>query len=90
MKYVLTVKGREKVTGFINDCAVKRKNILDAELDTANDTNLPTEADIISDLNYGVGIDNAGDYYNKWGVTDHCNSDSILGLSINEDFVEAE
>lgn len=53
-------------------------------------TDLPTEEDIVSDLNYGVGVDDTGYYYNNWGVTDNYNSDSVLDLNINEDFVEAE
>lgn len=43
MEYILTEKGREKVTWFIKECAAKRKEILDAGIDTADDTNLPTE-----------------------------------------------
>lgn len=67
MGYILTEEGKEKVAWFINECAAKRKEILDAGLDTADDTNLPTEEAIVSDLNYGVGIDADGDYYNSWG-----------------------
>ncbi len=90
MEYILTEAGKKKVAWFINECAAKRKDILDARLDTADDTNLPTEEDIVSDLNYGVGVDEDGDYYNCWGVTDNYDYDSVLGLHINEDFVEAE
>ena len=43
IEYILTEKGREKVTWFIKECAAKRKEILDAGIDTADDTNLPTE-----------------------------------------------
>lgn len=46
--------------------------------------------DIVSDLNYGIGIDEEGDYYNGWGVTDHYDSDSALSLSVNEDFAEED
>ena len=43
---------------------------------------------ILSDLNFGVGVDEEGDYFNGWGVTDHYNADDVLGLRIGEDFVE--
>ena len=56
--------------------------------DTAEETNLPSEEVILSDLNFGVGVDEDGDYYNGWGVTDHYNADTILGLSLGKDFVE--
>lgn len=87
MEYILTEKGREKVTWFIKECAAKRKEILDAGIDTADDTNLPTEEAIVSDLNYGEGVDEDGDYYNSWGVTDNYAYDLTLGMSIDEDFV---
>ena len=35
------------------------------------------------------GIDDEGDYFNNWGVTDNYVADYPIGLSINEDFVEA-
>ena len=88
MSFILTETGKRKVAGFILECTAKRKEILDAGLDTADETNLPTEEDIVSDLNYGIGVDEEGDYFNGWGVTDHYDSDSALSLSINEDFVE--
>ena len=90
MAYELTETGKEKVAYFITECAAKRKEILDTGLDTADETNLPTEEAILSDLNDGVGVDEEGDYYNGWGVTDHYDSDGALGLSIGEDFVDTE
>lgn len=68
---------------FITECNAKRKEILDAKLDTADDTNIPTEEDIISDIE--VFIDNDGDYYNCWGVTDNYDS-NCLHLTKEEDF----
>ena len=90
MEYVLTKIGKEKVEMFLTECAAKRKEILDAGIDTVNETNIPTEEDILSDLNSGVGVDEDGEYYNGWGVTDHYDSDSVLRLSINEDFTEVD
>jgi len=86
--YVLTETGKEIVAAFIAECVAKRKEILDAGKDTAEETNLPSEEVILSDLNFGVGVDEDGDYYNGWGVTDHYNADTILGLSLGKDFVE--
>lgn len=87
MEYVLTEEGKRKVAVFIKECEAKRKEILDADLDTAEDTQIPTEADILSDLNNGVEVDEDGDYYNAWGVTDNYSSDRACELAIGEDFV---
>lgn len=86
--YVLTARGREIVDDYIRNCAAKRKEILDAKKDTADETHLPTAEGILSDLNFGVGVDEEGDYFNGWGVTDHYNADDVLGLRIGEDFVK--
>ncbi len=88
--YVLTARGREIVDDYIRNCAAKRKEILDAGKDTADETYLPTVEGILSDLNFGVGVDEEGDYFNGWGVTDHYNADNVLGLHIGKDFVEAQ
>lgn len=90
MEYVLTEPGRQKIADYILQCAAKRKEILDAGIDTADATRLPTEDDILSDLNYGTGTDEDGDYYNCWGVTDGYNSDYPLGLEAGKDFIEKE
>lgn len=87
LDYVLTSYGKENVEIFIDECAAKRKEILDAGIDTADETNLPSEEDILSDLNHGVGIDEDGDYYNGWGVTDHYDSDKPISLHYGIDFV---
>lgn len=85
--YVLTFHGKKEVEIFTKNCAAKRKEILDAGIDTADETNLPSEEDILSDLNHGVGIDEDGDYYNGWGVTDHYDSDIPISLHYGIDFV---
>lgn len=90
MSFILTETGRRKVADFILECTAKKKEILDADLDTADETSLPTEEDIVSDLNCGIGVDEEEDYYNSWGVTDHYDSDSAISLSINEDFTEED
>lgn len=85
--YKLTNNGIEKCKNFISECKAKRKDILDAELDTAEDTILPTIADIESDVN-AFGVDEDGDYFNYFGVTDTYNSDYPISLTLGVDFIE--
>lgn len=57
----------------------KEKRNFDADLDTADETSLPTRRRYCdSDLNCGIGVDEEEDYYNSWGVTDHYDSDSAI------------
>lgn len=86
-KYVLTEKGVCTIENFIAECKAKRKEILDAGIDTADLTSLPAAEDILSVLNAGIGIDEDGDYYNCWGVTDNYNSDNPLWLEVGIDFM---
>ena len=82
--YKLTEQGIKKCEWFIRECEAKRKEILDARFDTADETNIPTIKDIEDDINY-YGIDEEGEYYNSWGITDHYSSDCIslmLGTEI--------
>lgn len=81
---VLTAKGREIIDTYIQELRAKRKEILDAGKDTADDTTLPNVYDIICDIEQFMDAD--GDYYNNWGVTDNYDSDYPLQLSINKDF----
>lgn len=86
--YKLTDSGLRKVNFFINECEAKRKEILDARLDTADDTIIPTVGDILSDIEFA--LDEEGNYYNAWGVTDNYNSDNALYLNFGEDFILRE
>lgn len=85
--YKLTDQGRETVEHFIRECQAKRKEILDAGIDTADDTHIPTIEDIESDI--AVFIDADGEYYNCWGVIDN-NSSDCLYLKIGVDFTEVK
>ena len=89
MVYVikLTQKGEVAVSSYLKELTAKRKEILEARKDTADDTDLPNTEDILCDIENGVGIDEDGEYYNNWGVTDNYNSDYPIYLKINEDFV---
>ena len=82
---ILTEVGKENVKSFIRECKQKRKDILDAKIDTCDDTFLPNEEDIISDIE--EWIDEDGEYYNGWGVTDNYDSDRLLNLTKDIDFI---
>ena len=84
--YKLTEKGIEECKRFIRECELKRKEILDAKMDTVDDTILPTIEDIGCEI--GDFIDEDGDYYNCWGVTDTYNSDNPICLTLGIDFIE--
>lgn len=86
MKYTYTPKGRWKACHFIRECEVKRKEILDAGIDTADETELPTAQDILDDVNTGVGLDEGNEYFDSWGITDHYSSHP-LSLFVGEDII---
>lgn len=81
-----TEKGKKKVDIFIAELKAKRKELLDAGKDTADETNLPDENDILSDIEWFV--DENGNYFNGWGCTD--NTDLSIFLAAGEDFVDDE
>ena len=85
--YKLTTEGIKKYESFISECKAKRKEIIDAGIDTAYDTNLPTLEDIESDIDY-IGIDPDGYYYNNFCVTDNYDSDYPICLALGIDFIE--
>ena len=87
-KYKFTEVGLSRAWLFIINCEAKRKEILDAKLDTAEETILPTFNDILCDIEYS--IDSDGKYYESWGVTDNYNSDTPLSLIIDKDFVKED
>lgn len=86
MRYVFTVNGYRTVKRFIAECAAKRKEVLDAGIDTADETELPTAQDILDDVNTGVGLDEENEYFDSWGITDHYNSHP-LSLFVGEDII---
>lgn len=89
MKYTYTLPGRWKACHFIHECEAKRKEILDAGIDTADKTDLPTAQDILDDVNVGVGLDEENEYFNSWGITDHFGSQP-LSLIVGEDIILAD
>ncbi len=83
-EFVLTDYGKRAVKDYIAELAAKRKEILDAGKDTADETTLPTMEDIIADVN-SQGIDDSGEYYNGWGVTDHYDADLPILLKLGRE-----
>lgn len=75
LKYTLTEIGHEHVNDFLKECSAKRKEILDAGIDTACQTSLPTKADILLELNDGENIGGSGEYDSDWAVTDNTAED---------------
>lgn len=78
LKYTLTEIGHEHVSDFLKECSEKRKEILDAGIDTACQTTLPTKADILLEVNDGKNIDDSGEYDSDWAVTDNTDEDTLL------------
>lgn len=73
----LTELGKQEVNTYIREAEAKRKEILDARIDTADDTWLPDEDDILMDIEH---FEEDGEYCNGWGVTDNYNADYPLYL----------
>ena len=86
MSYIFTDAGKAKAESYINELEAKKKEILDAGLDTCDDTNIPGLSDILADVN-DFDVDEDGEYYNGWGVTDHYDSDGPLCLKLGEDII---
>lgn len=82
----LTKTGEENLRFQLAELKAKRKEILDAGLDTAIDTPLPTIEDIRSEISEFEDED--GDYYNAWDVT--VNYDEIISLRRGKDFIGYE
>ena len=79
-----TESGKRKVNTYITELKAKRKEILDAGLDTADETNLPDEEDILNDIEF---FEEENEYYNNWGVTDNYNGDDALYMKRGEDYI---
>lgn len=91
-QYQFTEAGMKSVSSYIKELEAKRKEILDAGLDTAEDTCIPDVATIVSDIEaFGFDSytgDNDKEYCNGWGVTDNYAADYPLLLKLGRDFVE--
>ena len=85
---MLTPDGEGRVASYIDELWAKRKEILDAGIDTADDTELPTRQDILDDLEF-TGLDDEGEYYNGWAVTDNYDADCPILLKYGRDFTDS-
>lgn len=89
--YRLTQNGRELCQAYLTELQAKKKEILDAGIDTADETTLPTEEDIIADIEFiGISEDDPEGpcYYNGWAVTDNYDADYPLLLKVGRDLIE--
>lgn len=82
----LTKTGEENLRLQLAELKAKRKELLDAGLDMAINTPLPTIEDIRSEISEFEDED--GDYFNAWGVTE--NYDIPISLHRGKDFIGYE
>jgi len=87
--YRLTDKGIRNIERYIAELQAKRKEILDAGLDTADETNIPTVSDIFLDA-MDLGFDEYGEAFNSWGVTDNHDADYPIFLKLGDDIEQIE
>ena len=85
--YRLTAKGLEKAEQYLRELIAYRKEILDAKLDTADDTSIPTIQDIESDIE---SFEEDDEYYNSWSIADDTTMNMPLCLKYEEDYLEAD
>lgn len=76
-EFELTEEGKREVQSFITECKTKRNEVLDNAGDTIKHTTIPTQKEILNDLNSQEDVDECG-YDACWGVTDN--------YGIDEDF----
>ncbi|MFN2926486.1 hypothetical protein ACKX2L_06125 [Lachnospiraceae bacterium YH-ros2228] len=87
MAYRLTEKGKEYVKTWIAGLEEKRKEILDAGLDTCEETALPDVEAIEDDVNLFADKDG---YLNGWGVTDSTDYDEPIQLEEGVDYIDED
>ena len=85
--YRLTAKGLEKAEQYLRKLIAYRKEILDAKLDTADDTPIPTIQDIESDIE---SFEEDDEYYNSWSIADNTTMNMPICLKYEEDYLEAD
>ena len=85
--YRLTAKGLEKAEQYLRELIAYRKEILDAKLDTADDTPIPTIQDIESDIK---SFEENDEYYNSWSIADNTTMNMPICLKYEEDYLEAD
>lgn len=87
--YRLTAEGKTKAQRYIDELLAYRKEILDAGLDTADNTPVPTFEAIECDIDE-FEDEEEDEYYNCWGATDEYTLNEALCLKYGEDYLESE
>ena len=82
----LKVEGMRKIQTFLVACAKKRKEILDAGMDTVDDTKLPTMEDIERDIKEKMS--RYGKYLSNWKITDNYESETLCLKQDTDFFLE--
>lgn len=94
--YRLTPRGQKEIENYIRELEAKRKEILDAKKDTADETKLPTVEEVFIDAmemeeTFGGNTLSEGEVVgNGWGVTDEYEADRPITLVIGEDIEVVE
>ena len=81
-EFELTEEGKREVQSFITECKTKRNEVLDNVGDTIKHTTIPTQKEILNDLNSQEDIDECG-YDACWGVTDNSGMKIFLEYGIH-------
>ena len=81
----LTAIGLMKVNAYINELVAKKKEIMDAGLDTADETVIPDADAILDDVE---AFEENCEYWNCWGVTDNYDSDGPINLVRGDDYTD--
>lgn len=81
-EFELTEEGKREVQSFITECKTKRNEVLDNAGDTIKHTTIPTQKEILNDLNSQEDVDECG-YDAYWGVTDNYGMKIFLEYGIH-------
>ncbi len=86
---ILTEEGLRQVNEYIRELMAKQIKLLAAKIDTADNTEIATVADILSDIDEETTdeVDGVLEYINGWPVTDNYEADYVLRLEYGKDFV---
>lgn len=83
--YITSNKFEEYLEGYIADIDAKRKEILDAGKDTFDDTPTWNRENIIADILFTDLVDEDGEYYNGYPVTDNRDTDVPFNCRVEYD-----
>ena len=81
-EFELTEEGKREVQSFITECKTKRNEVLDNAGDTIKHTTIPTQKEILNDLNSQEDVDECV-YDACWGVTDNYGMKIFLEYGIH-------